>query len=327
MPGFAAVEQAALEFFGGVGGVERKAGAGLEGLQARAGDDQAAAAAVGVAEGAADVVELRMQGDAEVGRQGPGGGGPDDQRSVFQAGRRGVQREGDVDRRRGLFLVLDLGFGERGLGAVAPEHGALAAVDQALLDEGREGAHDVGLVLRGQREVGVLPVAEHAQALEGLLLDLDKVQGELLGAAADFGRCQVLGFLDHLELDRQAVAVPARDVGGVEAGHGLRLHDQVLEHLVEGGAHVDVAVGEGRAVVQDEARPALGLRLDAPVQLAGFPFCQPLRLARDQVRLHREVGLRQQDGILVVLGGGRLGAHGIGRGARRLMQAGAEGKG
>ena len=37
----------------------------------------------------------------------------------------------------------------------------------------------------------------------------------------------------------------------------LRFHDQILEDLVERRAHVDVAVGKGRAVVQDEQlRPA-----------------------------------------------------------------------
>ena len=47
------------------------------------------------------------------------------------------------------------------------------------------------------------------------------------------------------------MAVPAGDVGGVEAGHGLGLDDEVLDALVEGVAEVDGAVGVGRAVVED----------------------------------------------------------------------------
>ena len=62
-------------------------------------------------------------------------------------------------------------------------------------------------------------------------------------------------------LDRQAVAVPAGDVGAVEAPHRQRADDEVLEHLVEQVPHVDLAVGVGRAVVQDLARRAgAGLR-------------------------------------------------------------------
>lgn len=68
----------------------------------------------------------------------------------------------------GLFFVLDSGFREGGLGAVAPEDGALGTIDQAFLQELREGAHDVGLIGGRKREVGVLPVAEDAEALEGL---------------------------------------------------------------------------------------------------------------------------------------------------------------
>ncbi len=63
--------------------------------------------------------------------------------------------------------------------------------------------------------------------------------------------CLPCSYFD-LVLDRQAVAVPARHVGRVEAGQRLRADDDVLEDLVDRVADVDVAVGVGRAVVQDE---------------------------------------------------------------------------
>ena len=59
-------------------------------------------------------------------------------------------------------------------------------------------------------------------------------------------------FLHDLELDRQPVAIPARHVGRAKAGHRFRFHDEILEDLVQRRAHVDVAVRERRAVVQDE---------------------------------------------------------------------------
>src|SRR5690606_40899703 len=52
----------------------------------------------------------------------------------------------------------------------------------------------------------------------------------------------------------QAMAIPARHVGGVEAGQGARADDHVLDDLVNRVADVDAAVGVGRAVVQDELR-------------------------------------------------------------------------
>ncbi len=112
-------------------------------------------------------------------------------------------------------------------------------------------------------------------------------------AASEGGIARLAHVLGDLEFDRQAVAIPARDVGRAEAAQGLVLDDDVLENLVQGGADVHVAVGEGRAVVQDELLRAGALGLDGGIKPGGLPLLQPLRFPRDQVRLHREIGLRQ----------------------------------
>ena len=69
--------------------------------------------------------------------------------------------------------------------------------------------------------------------------------------------------LVDFDLDGEAVAVPAGDVGGVEAGHGLGFDDEVLDALVERVAEVDGAVGVGGAVVEDVlwAEPARAARI------------------------------------------------------------------
>ena len=48
------------------------------------------------------------------------------------------------------------------------------------------------------------------------------------------------------------MAVPARDVRRAFAEHGLGFHDEILQDFVERGAHVHIAVGKGRSVVQDK---------------------------------------------------------------------------
>ena len=164
----------------------------------------------------------------------------------------------------------------------------------------------------------MVPVPQHAEAAEGGLLDVDPLAGKFLGAAADFRGAEAAGFLDDFEFDGQAMAVPAGDVGRLEAGHGLRFEHKVLDDFVEGGAHMDVAIGEGRAIVEEEPGRTLGLTagLDFLIETGAFPGGETGRLAQDQVRLHGKVGLRQVDGVLVVGGGS---AHGIGeKGARRL---------
>src|SRR5690606_13955211 len=104
----------------------------------------------------------------------------------------------------------------------------------------------------------------------------------------------------HRDLDRQAVAVPARHVGRVEAGQQPRLDHDVLEHLVDRVADVDHAIGVGRAVVEHEAAlAALHLLADLPVQILRLPALQRLRLPARQVAAHREVGRRQVQRVLV----------------------------
>ena len=108
------------------------------------------------------------------------------------------------------------------------------------------------LVIHGQ--VGVVPVAQHSQALELVALDVNELGGVLTAKLAhlQLGDLILLGpqVLFHLQLDRQAMAIPAWHVRGMKALHALDLEDEVLENLVEGMADMDMAIGVGRAVVQ-----------------------------------------------------------------------------
>ena len=102
---------------------------------------------------------------------------------------------------------------------------------------------------------GAFPVAEHAEALEvgHLLLDLLARVGAALGLHLDARQVAAVGLLD-LVLDRQAVAVPARHVEGVEAGELRRLHHHVLQDLVDGMARG--AAGRWRTAARRAARTA-----------------------------------------------------------------------
>ena len=76
--------------------------------------------------------------------------------------------------------------------------------------------------------------------------------------------------------------------------------DEVLQRLIQGVAHVDIAVGEGRAVVQDEAGKVLIFLQHFVVQVQVLPVLQHSRLPCRQTGLHGEVGLRGDDRIFVV---------------------------
>ncbi len=174
-------------------------------------------------------------------------------------------------------MVFNLGDRERGLRAGAPEDRLFRFVNEALLDENGERLQDLRLVSRVEREIGILPVAEHAEALKLPALDLDEAARKGLRALPHFHRREAARFLDHLVFDREPVAVPARHVGRAKAEHGLRFHHQILEDLVQRRAHVDIAIRERRAVVQDEQLRAGARFLNLLVKLRLLPGLEDLR--------------------------------------------------
>lgn len=125
----------------------------------------------------------------------------------------GIVQQGKADEhgRADLFLVVDFRFRQRGVGPVGPLDGFAALVHGSVFHQFGEDAQNVGFIGRVHRQVGVLPVAENAQAAEGSPLNVDEAPGKFHAAAADFRRVQVAGLLNHLEFDGEADAVPAME--------------------------------------------------------------------------------------------------------------------
>src|ERR1043166_708591 len=89
-----------------------------------------------------------------------------------------------------------------------------------------------------------------------------------------------------LPFDRQAVAVPARHVVGIEAEHLLRARHHVFEDFVERGADVDVAVGIGRPVVKDEAWAAGSGAAQPTIDVEAPPALEQFRLLLGEPGAH-----------------------------------------
>ena len=109
----------------------------------------------------------------------------------------------------------------------------------------------------------------------------------------------VVFFLD-LPFDRQAVAVPARHVIRIEAEHLLAPRHDVLEDFVERVPDMNVAVGVGRAVVEDKSRPAFAGRPQPAVKIDAPPAREDFRLLLRQAGAHREIGLGQEQRFAVI---------------------------
>ena len=259
--------------------------------------------------------DLRAVGDGAVCRQGPGRGGPDDDRGAHKIGRSLRHGKLHPDGRAGVVVILDLGVGQGRALDRAPHHGLGAAIELAAHQEFVELLHDGGFGTIVHGGVALFPVAQHAQPLEFIPLLVDPAGGVDAAGGAELGLGDLalgpaLGaefFLD-LPFDRQAMAVPARHVIHVIAQHEPGADHEVLEDLVQGMADMDRAIGVRGAIMQHEQGPAIGLtfRADGVIKIRLLPARQELGLELGQARPHGEGRLRQEDSVAVVaLGGGR----------------------
>ena len=217
--------------------------------------------------------------------------------------------ERDIDLGRDDVLIFDLGLGQRGLFDRGPHHRLGAAVELAGFGELHQLGDDRALGLKVHRQIGLVPLPGDAEPLELLGLHVDPMLGIGAALGAELGQRDLVLvelllaiLLLDLPLDRQAVAVPAGHVGRVLAQQGLGADDHVLEHLVERVADVDVAIGVGRAVVEDELLAARARRAQLAVEVVLLPLGEDQRLLLRQAGLHRKVGLRQEDGAICIIG-------------------------
>ncbi|EHM55942.1 hypothetical protein HMPREF9080_00243 [Cardiobacterium valvarum F0432] len=272
------------------------------------GDDEVAAAVVDKG-----VFEFGVQGDGKVRGQGPRCGGPnDDIHGVRRGGEIHAASEvggvahgkAHVDGFRGFVFVFDFRFGQRGAAVQTPVDRFETAHHMAVSHNLAQGADDARFRLRLHGEIGVRPVAKDAEADEIGLLQLDLTCGITAAGGAKFRsahlRTRLADFLLNLLLNRQAVAVPARDVRAIETEHLARFGDDVFQDFIEGMADVNRAVGVGRAVVQDEFRAARERCALFAVNIVVLPESEDFRLALRQIAAHREIGGGQIQSVFIV---------------------------
>ena len=247
------------------------------------------------------VFQLGIDVQRLVGRDGPGGRRPDHGKCRFvQLGQAkgggqllGLGRgEHHVQRLALLVLVFDFELSQRRSTVKAPVHGLEATVDKTALHHLLQGAQFQRLVGVVHGLVRVIPVTQHTQALE-----VDHLLGNLLsGEGAALGLHFVARQIAAMQLfdgvfDGQTVAVPARHVTCVKTFQLAALDDHVLQDLVDGVADVDLAVGIGRAVMQDEhggtGAGSAQLLVDALV----FPLLDPAWLTLGQIAAHGKRGV------------------------------------
>ena len=73
------------------------------------------------------------------------------------------------------------------MAVLAPVDGLVTAIDHALVEHGLENLDVGGVMLVIERQIGVVPIAEHAQATETGLLQLDVLDSELIAKLTEPG--------------------------------------------------------------------------------------------------------------------------------------------
>jgi hypothetical protein len=243
--------------------------------------------------------ELRRHGEADVGQRRPGSGGPGDEREIrthleraAAGGRDGLAGEGREQRpdRRvlGVAVVLrHLVAGKGGAAACAVGLDLVALDQEPLAPElGQRPPDrlDIGVAVGVIGMIEVDPVADAlghrpplplvgVDALEAGAIEL----GDAVGLDLPLAAAEAQALLD-LDLDRQAVGVPAGLAQHAVAALGAVAREQVLDHAGHDVPDVGHVVGGRRALEEDEvaARGGPGLRLleDSP----GAPLGEHLAL-------------------------------------------------
>ena len=112
--------------------------------------------------------------------------------------------------------------------AGTPENRFLRLINEIFLNEYGKSAQDFRFVFGIKRQIGMFPIAEHAESFELFPLKIDVLQGESVTAFAHFDGRQIARFLYHFVFDWQPVTIPARNIGRALAEHRLRFQDEIF---------------------------------------------------------------------------------------------------
>ena len=207
------------------------------------------------------IVDVRADHDGEVGRNGPRGGGPEHRVGVLLVTQlHGHGHSGVLTILVHVRIHAQLVRAQRGLILRAVRQHTVALVCQALVVQLLERPHHGFHVRNVQGLVAVLEIDP-----TGLTMD---VRLPLVGVLEHGGTAGVVELVDahlldlihrvdaqfllRLKLGRQTVSVPAEHAVDLVALHGLVTRDDVLRIAGQQVAIVRQAVGERRAVEEDE---------------------------------------------------------------------------
>ena len=129
------------------------------------------------------VMKIGMNGDAQVCRYGPGGGGPYHHIHVLSGQRRNLvsdvvfEPEFNINGRGCLIGVLNLGLGQGGLAVATPQNRFFVSGQIPFYGKGATFLGDGGFIGMVHGQIGVVPIPHDAQAFKLLPLNVNVAFG------------------------------------------------------------------------------------------------------------------------------------------------------
>ena len=148
-------------------------------------------------------------------------------------------------------------------------------------------------------DIGIGEIADHAHADEIGLLDFNPFLRVGQALSPKFQRSHIgpvfAGILQYRIFDRKAVGIPAGDIVGFIACHMLVTDNDILQCLIQRMADMNLAVGIGRSVVEDESGRAVlsSLFQSGMIQIMFLPEFYEARFLLRKISAHREICFRQ----------------------------------
>ena len=171
-------------------------------------------------------------------------------------------------------------------------------------DDFPERADDVRFRLKIHGQIRSVPISKHAQPLEIRPLLIDLPACVLSVSNPEPGGVDLASWLTHLflhlQFDRQTMTIPTRHIGCIVAIERAAFYDDVLDHLIDRVADVNIAIGVRRTIVKNEFRLPAARLADFLVQAGTLPVFLNFRLALGKISFHGKSGLRKVEGTLVI---------------------------
>ena len=144
-------------------------------------------------------------------------------------------------------MIFNLGFSQRCLTGKAPVDRLFAAKEAFILSKLAAFPGDDGFILIIHRQIRVFPVSHNSQAFKLISLNINEFFSILPAKPPNISQRKVFLFLPdfniHVMLNGKPVAVPARHINRIIAGHLFGANDDIFQNFVQSGSDMDIAVG------------------------------------------------------------------------------------